>query len=122
MKKLEIIYFVNQNKIEPFLKIEETGNKEYYQIKEFLKKYPISEQEKEYERIRIARYIKFLNDGFSYNEMYQQLCEAQEKLINRGSINGIEEVFDEKEALKIANHQYQNGSSNKKLLKKLNRN
>ena len=52
--------------------------------------------------------------------MYQLLSEEQEKLTNRGSRNGIEELFIEKEALKIACKQYYNPP--KKLSKKLNRN
>ena len=120
VKNLQIIFFINQGRIYPFLKEEDSTNKEYYQMREqinYLNNSVLNEEDKRValQNIRIVRYLNFLSAGFSYEEMNRILYMAQEKLMNRESINGIEELFEEKDALKIANVKYHEKNKSRKL-------
>ena len=119
MKDLEIIYFYEQGQIYPFLKEQEQSNKDYYNIKN-LKDKNTNNKEQVLQGIRIRKYLELLNKGHSYQEINEKLLNSIEYLSSGRDYNGINDIFEEKDALKIANTIIDNKkiSKKKQLLKR----
>ena len=108
MKKIEIIFFLEEETIYPFLKEEGENNKEYYHLKakrKDIEKLLIEDEEKQklYLEIKAKRYLNFLNNGYKYSELKDILNKALEVLWNKNNYKGIEELYLEKDSLNLAN-------------------
>lgn len=98
MSNLEIIYFLDNNTIYPFLKKEDETTKRYHEEKKL-----INNLEKEdILKIKTNNYINFLKEGYSEEELLNKLKEAREKLLDRRNYKGLEEIILEKESLSNA--------------------
>ena len=103
MKQVKIIYFLNQNKIEPFLKEQKENNNEYYYLKRVEQNIYNNEEKKEILfGIKIKRYIELLEKGYNYLELKETINEGIEYISNKRNWYGVEELYNEIDALEVA--------------------
>ena len=119
MQPLTIIYFLESGQIIPFLKIENDSNKEFYDIRKIMNNNNLNDEIKKYLILSIKKqkYIKLLKKGYTYQEIENTIAKGMEKILERDTYSGINELNEEKDALNLAILQYQN-NNNKSLIKR----
>ncbi len=117
LKNLEVVYFLESGDIIPFLREEEVGNSEYYEMRTIRKTDRLDDttRKKVLAYVRLCRYIDFFHKGYSYFQLDSALNEAKDYLVNRCNYVGISEVYDEKNALDKAKSMYYLNENSKKL-------
>ncbi len=95
MKNLEIVYFLDNKTIYPFLKKEDETTKRYHEEKKLINNL----DKEDIVNIKTNNYVNFLKEGYSKEELRDLLNEAQEKILEKRYFEGLEEIILEKESL-----------------------
>ena len=95
MKNLEIVYFLDNKTIYPFLKKEDETTKRYHEEKKLINNF----DKEDIVNIKTNNYVNFLKEKYSKEELRELINEAKEKILEKRYFEGLEEIILEKESL-----------------------
>ena len=93
MSGLEMIYFIENNDIYPFIKRVDDDSKDFIQLRLLL----TQDSNRAFEFSR-ARYSAFQKDGYSFNDINDLLSNGIEKMNYYRNDKGLDNLYHERDA------------------------
>lgn len=93
MSKLEMIYFIENNDIYPFIKKVDDDSKEYFQLRLLL-----SQDRSMAFEFRRTRYSSFQEEGYSFHDINDLFSAGIDRLNYYRSDKGLDNLYHERDA------------------------